>query len=124
MATWLVHAFGMSESVRLRDGEGRVSHVELRYRNGALLLGTPGPQYRSPASHRLVCASADAWLSTEFVVDGVLIRVDDVDAHHEAAVEAGASILTPPTDSGPGRVYRAADPEGHRWMFLQDRGDE
>ena len=44
--------------------------------------------------------------------------IDDVDAHHARARAAGAIITVPPTDQDHGaRVYRAIDPEGHRWIF-------
>jgi len=44
--------------------------------------------------------------------------VDDVDAHHARAVEAGATIHMPPTkqDYG-GSSYTCEDPEGHIWSF-------
>ena len=32
---------------------------------------------------------------------------------------AGAEILREPEDLPFGRLYSAADPEGHRWMFMQ-----
>jgi uncharacterized glyoxalase superfamily protein PhnB len=31
----------------------------------------------------------------------------------------GATILSEPVDEGHGKSYRAADLEGHRWMFSQ-----
>lgn len=52
------------------------------------------------------------------VVDGVLVYVDRVDAHYERAQRAGARILSPPEDAPYVRLYRAEDPEGHRWMFM------
>ena len=55
-----------------------------------------------------------------WVIDGHFVEVADVDAHHERAVAAGATILRPPEEPGHGhRVYSAEDPEGHRWMFGQ-----
>jgi uncharacterized glyoxalase superfamily protein PhnB len=53
------------------------------------------------------------------VIDGVLVYVDDVDAHFKRAKQAGATILGELEDGFPGRRYRAEDLEGHRWMFLQ-----
>jgi uncharacterized glyoxalase superfamily protein PhnB len=53
-----------------------------------------------------------------WVVDGLHVQVDDVDAHHARAVEHGATILRAPEEPGVGeRLYTAEDPEGHRWMF-------
>jgi uncharacterized glyoxalase superfamily protein PhnB len=56
------------------------------------------------------------------VIDGVLVLVDDVEAHIEQAGAAGATLLSELEDSPPGRLYRAADLEGHRWMFMQPSG--
>ena len=120
MADWLVRTFGFVENVRLHDGDGAVVHVELRHNGGAIFLGTPGPKYRSPTSHRRICATTDEWLQVTHVVDGVLVRVADVDEHFRRVCALGATILSAPEDAGPGRLYRAEDPEGHRWMFLQD----
>jgi uncharacterized glyoxalase superfamily protein PhnB len=54
-----------------------------------------------------------------WVVDGVLVVVDDLDAHCERARAAGARILTEPESTPHGRQYRVEDPEGHRWLFEQ-----
>lgn len=124
MSDWLARAFGFEEVVRLQDDSGAVNHVEMHHAGGAIMLGTPGPAYRSPASHRQKCALADEWLQTPYVVDGVLVRVPDVDAHYRVALAAGATILSVPADAGPGRLYRVADPEGHRWMFIEERGED
>jgi len=49
----------------------------------------------------------------------VHVDVEDLDAHHERAKAAGATIIREPEDLPFGRLYSAADPEGHRWMFMQ-----
>ena len=54
-----------------------------------------------------------------WVVDGIQVEVEDVDAHFERAKAAGAVILSEPRDNPAGRLYRAEDPEGHRWMFIK-----
>lgn len=52
------------------------------------------------------------------------VYVDDVDAHFERAREVGATILSKPQDGfWGGRIYRAADLEGHLWEFSQARVD-
>jgi uncharacterized glyoxalase superfamily protein PhnB len=54
----------------------------------------------------------------------VMVRVDDVDAHHERARERGAQILGPPADHPYGeRQYTAVDPGGHTWTFSQSIAD-
>ena len=50
-------------------------------------------------------------------IDGVLVEVDDLDAHLAHARAAGARILSEIEDAGGFRHYRAEDLEGHRWMF-------
>ena len=48
------------------------------------------------------------------------ILVHDVQAQFERARDAGATIVAEPEDQFYGfRVYRATDPEGHRWIFQQ-----
>jgi PhnB protein len=117
---WLHRAFGFEERTRMLDG-GRLSHGEMDTGHGMVMLATPSPDYEGPRRHREHCERTRAWSTVSWVVDGVLVYVDDVDAHHRRAVEAGATILTPPEDGDPGRRYRAEDLEGHRWMFLEHR---
>jgi uncharacterized glyoxalase superfamily protein PhnB len=99
-----------------------VTHAELERDVATVMFGWPGPDYLDPRRHAEVCANAAAWLSTPWVVDGVLVTVDDVDAHRGQAVAAGAEIIRDLEDGPPGRLYSAADPAGHRWMFLQPAG--
>jgi PhnB protein len=49
----------------------------------------------------------------------VHVLVEDVDLHFEQARAAGATILRDLEDLPFGRLYSAADLEGHRWMFMQ-----
>jgi uncharacterized glyoxalase superfamily protein PhnB len=103
-ADWLCAAFGFSELSRF-EGSGRVTHVSLGAGDGVVMAGWPGPDYRSPKTHRQTCAEADRWLDGPFVVDGVYVRVDDIQAHFDRAREAGATILSPVQDNPPaGRV--------------------
>jgi PhnB protein len=117
---WLGTAFGFEESgQRFTDDEGRVTHAELALDGATVFLGWPGPEYRSPKRHAQECEQAARWLATPWVVDGVHVEVADVNAHIEQARGAGAEILREPEDLPFGRLYSAADLEGHRWMFMQ-----
>ena len=118
---WLCAAFGFREvGERYADDQGRVTHAEIA-RDGALVyLGWPGDDYQSPAHHAEVCDYARAWSAVPYVVNGVHITVEDVDAHCEQARAAGATILRELTEEPYGRLYNAADLEGHRWMFMSD----
>ena len=54
-----------------------------------------------------------------YIIDGVLVYVDDVEAHFERARAGGANILSELEVGENGKRYRAEDLEGHRWMFMQ-----
>jgi uncharacterized glyoxalase superfamily protein PhnB len=119
-ADWLCSAFGFRPSgEQYRDEEGRVTHAELAYGDGEVMLGFASTDYRSPRRHAQECEQAAKWLDNPYVVDGVLVQVEDLDRHLEHARSAGAEILRGPDDQPFGRLYTAADVEGHRWMFVQ-----
>lgn len=117
---WLVKAFGFREQLRYTEDDGTVTHAELATGGGLIMLATPTPDYVSPKRHRESCEQARKWSAVPYVIDGVLVEVDDVDAHFAQAKQAGATILSEPEDVDVGvRHYRVEDPEGHRWMFSQ-----
>ena len=117
-ADWLVRAFGFEEVERY--GEPEVSHVTLRLdRGGVVFIGKPGDLYVNPKRLREQCDAAARMYDVPWVVDGVWVNVDDLDAHLERARAAGVRVLSGPEDGPAGRLYRAEDPEGHRWMFAQ-----
>jgi uncharacterized glyoxalase superfamily protein PhnB len=97
-ADWLCDAFGFR--VRLRIGDHR---VQLVYGDGAVVV-TRGEG--GNAGH------------------GLLVRVEDADAHCAQAAAVGARILDEPTDHPYGeRQYNAEDLGGHRWTFSQSIAD-
>ena len=115
---WLAAAFGFEETMRI-ESDGRIGHSELDTGHGSVMLATPSPEYEGPLLHRQRCTATDAWLSVPWVVDGVLVYVDDVDAHFTRARAAGARVLSEPEPGPPARRYRVEDIEGHRWMFME-----
>lgn len=116
---WLIRAFGFRERERWLDDAGRLSHGELEAGGGVILLAEPTPDYQGPRRHREHCEAARKWHEVPWVINGILVYVEDVEAHYRRAREAGAVILSEPEDGFPGRRYRAEDLEGQRWMFLQ-----
>jgi uncharacterized glyoxalase superfamily protein PhnB len=116
---WLAKAFGFREVTRLCDPNGRLMHGELAVGDGLIMLASPTPDYEGPKRHRENCEGARRWSSVPWIVDGVLVQVDDLDAHLARAKSSGATILSEIEDGPPGRRYRAEDPEGHRWFFLE-----
>ena len=118
-AEWLVRTFGFREHERYSDDDGRVTHVTLSCGDGVVMIGWPSPEYESPKHHAETCERARRWLETPYIVDGVLVYIDDADAHCTRAREAGARILSEPDHAYGARRYRAEDLEGHRWMFAE-----
>ena len=117
---WLAEAFGFSEHGRryVMD-DGTIGHAELELDGELVMLATPSLDYQGPNRHREECEAADRWLDNPSVVDGLLVLVDDLDAQHERAIAAGATVIRPLEEGPAGRLYTAEDPEGHRWMFQQ-----
>lgn len=121
---WLIRVFGFRErGDRYQDDDGRVTHAELELDGAVVYLGWPGESYMSPAHHAEVCAYAREMLAVPHIVNGVHVSVDDVDAHFERAKVGGATILREPESEPYGRLYNAADLEGHRWMFMSSPAD-
>jgi uncharacterized glyoxalase superfamily protein PhnB len=116
---WLARAFGFRERTRMTTPDGRLSHGEMEAGDGLIMLATPSPHYHGPKRHRDECEPARRWSEVPYVIDGVLVYVDDVTAHFERARAAGATILSAPEEASEGKRYRAEDLEGHRWMFMQ-----
>lgn len=105
---WLCRTFGFTEL--WRAGEHR---ARLAFGNGVVIVADADAQYgRSvpagggPRSH------------------AVMVKVEDVDAHHDHAREHGARILSAPADYPYGeRQYSVEDLAGHRWTFTQAIAD-
>lgn len=117
---WLSRAFGFEVRERWLDDAGVLTHGEMSTGDGLVMVATPSVHYEGPALHRSHCEAAAAWSSVPWVVDGVLVHVDDVRAHFDRAQRAGAPLLSA-VEEGPGGslLYRSEDVEGHRWMFMQ-----
>ena len=96
---WLRKAFGFVETARLTTPDGRLSHGEMKAGEG--------------------CEQARKWSAVPWIIDGVLVYVDDLDLHFNRARAAGAMILSEIEEGPPGRRYRAEDLEGHRWFFFE-----
>lgn len=116
---WLAKAFGFQERDRWVEPDGTLSHGEMQTGDGVIMLATPTPHYRGPKRHRETCEQARKWSEVPYIIDGVLVHVDDLDAHFARAKAAGATILSEIQDDSQGRRYRAEDLEGHRWFFFE-----
>jgi uncharacterized glyoxalase superfamily protein PhnB len=116
---WLAKEFGFKELARHTGPDGELAHGEMEAEGGLIMLATPTPDYESPKHHREHCEQARKWSAVPWIIDGVLVYVDDLDAHFARARAAGATILSEIQDGPPARRYRAEDLEGHRWFFME-----
>lgn len=92
-------ALGFAERERIPGPGGAVMHGEMAYQGNVMMLGL----------HR-----GDEPASTSMLY----CYVDDVDAHHARAVEAGAEVVSELTDQPYGdRSYGVRDPDGNQWWF-------
>jgi len=117
--SWLSDVFGFVETQRLVDGQDRVIHAQMSTPHGVVMLASPSPAYVSPQHHREYCEIARTSSEVPWVIDGVLVYVDDVQSHYEHTVNMRAATLSTIEESPFGRLYRTEDLEGHRWMFMQ-----
>jgi uncharacterized glyoxalase superfamily protein PhnB len=111
---WLVKAFGFEVRLRMTDKAGGVVHGELEVADSLVMLG--------------LTAEHEEWKSPQSIDGSITSRlfifVDNVDAHYQRAMSAGAKIIDEPTDQFYGdRVYECVDPEGHHWKFAQHLWD-
>ena len=96
---WLCRAFGFKE--RLRIGNHR---AQLSFGEGSLVV-----------THRSDGSTASF---------SIMVRVNEIDTHHERARASGARVISQPADYPYGeRQYTVEDPGGHRWTFSQTIAD-
>ena len=107
---FLERAFGFREipSSRLVSEEGVIGHAMVEFGDGVVGIGTQG-------AHGAISPKS-AGIASQYIS----VYVDDVDAHYQRALAAGARIANGPRDHFWGeRSYEALDLEGHRWRFHQ-----
>ncbi len=99
-ADWLCRVYGLT--LRLSVGGHR---AQLTIGEGDIVLCS-GPPPAAGRNH------------------SVMVRVEDVDAHHAHAVGYDAMIVSPPADYPYGeRQYTSRDLAGHVWTFSQTLAD-
>jgi uncharacterized glyoxalase superfamily protein PhnB len=97
---FLTGALGLVEQHVYRDDAGRVTHGGLSHEGDLVMIGT-----RTDPAGPFDTGRASLYLA-----------VDDVDAHHEKAVAAGATVIMELVDQPYGsREYAVSDPEGNVW---------
>ena len=119
MIDWLCAAFGFELRLKVDGDEGRIEHSELTYGDAVLMVGSErrGTRWGVDMLSPLSLEGANT--------QGLMLYVDDVDAHCARARGAGARIVDEPAvhdygeDYWADRSYGALDPEGHLWWFSQ-----
>jgi uncharacterized glyoxalase superfamily protein PhnB len=106
---WLQRV-GFVERLRALGPDGRVTHAQLDFGEGSVMIGKEaGPFHRPPAG---------------IVSQLVHVAVTDADAHFDRAKSAGLSVLREPATMPFGeRQYTLQDLEGHWWVFSQHVAD-
>jgi uncharacterized glyoxalase superfamily protein PhnB len=104
---FLTRAFGFREVDRQTGAAGGLhAELELGPGGGRIYLGQPPGDYRNPA---IVGRTSSLY-----------VFVNDVDAHHNRALVAGAQVTEELNDLPFGhRRYGCVDPQGHEWFFAQ-----
>jgi MerR family transcriptional regulator, thiopeptide resistance regulator len=104
---FLVKVLGFQSAGIERLADGRVVHAEVRAGSRRFWLHRIDEAGKLVPPARLGAASG-----------GIVVHVDDVDAHHDRVRATGAEILSEPTDQDYGqREYGVRDPEGHVWWI-------
>lgn len=108
---FLCRAFGFEVDQSFSDDQDCISHAELSFGNGMVMVGSSRDDEFGKLQQPL--GDADAVVS-----QSIYLVVGDVDGHHEHAAAAGARIVWAPRDEEYGaRDYACRDPEGNLWVF-------
>jgi uncharacterized glyoxalase superfamily protein PhnB len=121
MIDWLCDAFGFEVRLKVEGDGGRIEHSELTYGDGVVMVS----EERVGAAAMRFGTDMKSPLSAGCNTQGMMVYVDDVDAHCARARAAGAKVVEEPAvhdygeDYWADRSYGALDPEGHLWWFTQ-----
>lgn len=106
---WYERALGATCSERY-DHEGKLGHATMRLNGSAFMLSDEFPEMQHITGTQSPRTLGGTTSTTT-------LTVDDVDAWHRRAVDAGADELRAPTDEFYGRMSKLRDPYGHVWSF-------
>lgn len=118
---WICEAFGFEIVLKVEGDAGEIVHSELSFGDGLIMVG--GANTKREGRAPMPCRSPQSIDGA--VTQALCLFVDDADAHCEHARASGATIADEPTthdygdDHWADRSYRAIDPEGHHWWFMQ-----
>jgi uncharacterized glyoxalase superfamily protein PhnB len=100
---WLKDTLGFKELAVMEGDGGSIEHAELVIAGNVIMLGSA----RSETEDRFATSRCVTY-----------VTIEDVDAHYERAVAAGAKVEMEIVDQPYGsRDYAVSDPEGNIWSF-------
>ena len=121
MIDWLCEAFGFEVRLKVEGEGGSIVHSELTYGEGVIMVS----EERTGAAAKRFGIDLKSPLSAVCNTQGLMLYIDDADAHCARARAAGARITDEPSvhdygnDYWADRSYGALDPENHMWWFTQ-----
>ena len=108
---WLCKAFGFQKHLVVPGENGTIGHAQLVFGSGMIMLGSARDDAYGQLQKPLDTPNTPVSKSTYVIVN-------DIDAHHARAADAGARVVMPPEDQDySGRLYACRDPEGNLWNF-------
>jgi uncharacterized glyoxalase superfamily protein PhnB len=109
---WLCDVCGFTERLRITGPNGEVTHAQLTFGDGSVMLGRA-------VVHGRLAPPAPGPISS-----ATLVTVSNVDEHHARTSASGAQIMSAPETMPFGeRQYTVMDPGGHWWTFSQHVAD-
>jgi uncharacterized glyoxalase superfamily protein PhnB len=106
---WLTKVLGFETTFTAPGPDNTIDHAEMRLGNSHIMLSsalssTPFPRQVDDPSH----TNLDLY-----------VAVDDIDAHYQRAVAAGAMLTRDLVDATgyESRGFSTRDPEGHHWSL-------
>lgn len=108
---WLCRAFGFEKHLVVPQDDGTIAHAQLILGGDMIMLGS-ARDTEFDTLQKPPAATGGTVTQSPYII------VDDVDAHHAHALEAGAEVVMSPEEQDyGGRLYSCRDPEGHLWNF-------
>ena len=108
---WLCRAFGFEGQRQYRDEQVGITHAQLAFGNGMLMVG---PVVDSEYGQQLRQPDEIGGASTQ----GIYVIVNSADALYAQAKAVGAQIVVELKDEDyGGRGFTCRDIEGHLWSF-------
>ena len=113
---WLNKEFGFEENTEMRFVEdGPLTHSESKGDKDIIMIATPTTGFESINKQRKRDPLMDQWLTVPWIVNGLLVYVENLDEHFQSAKENVAEILSEIEEGFPGKRHRCAGIESNRW---------